>query len=106
MKIKAVYGSMVPRIINREAIVLYPFIFFWHQRGEYLRFRPEILKHELVHVDQIQRMGVFRFYIAYISQVIRLWFEGKDTWSDHTMEKEALIKQWEPLTDDDMELLK
>lgn len=40
-------------------------------------------KHELVHAEQIERLGMVRFYVTYLYQVIRY------TYQDAPLEKEA-----------------
>lgn len=43
-----------------EGIVIYPFIFYQGQPSKIIR------KHEWVHVAQIRRVGVIRWYITYL----------------------------------------
>jgi hypothetical protein len=63
MTVKHVYNSIVPKLLKVDAIVLYPFIFF---KDKYPSGR--IIRHELVHVDQIKKYGWFRFYLSYIME--------------------------------------
>jgi len=66
---------------HTKAITLYPFIFFngWPT--------PTIRSHEQVHVDQIRRMGVVRFYLTY------LWYTIRFGYRNNPLETEAYKKQ-------------
>jgi hypothetical protein len=45
-----------------KAITLFPFVFYAKRAGD----DPCIRAHEMVHVQQVRRMGVLRFYITYM----------------------------------------
>lgn len=64
-----------------KAITLFPFIFFQGQPS------PTDKSHEYVHVEQIRRMGVVRFYLAY------LWYSVRVGYWDNPLEREAYEKQ-------------
>ena len=50
------YNSRICKIIRRNGVVLYPFIFIAKKESE----MPDIIRvHELVHWAQIERMGVY-----------------------------------------------
>lgn len=64
MKIRHIRGTWFARkftnMIHADAVTLYPFILYKYENPlERLR------KHEMVHVEQIRRIGVFRFYLSY-----------------------------------------
>lgn len=46
------------------AIVVYPFVLFSEAQDE---VHPDIMRHELVHVGQINRDGWFPFYFRYVN---------------------------------------
>lgn len=50
-------------------ITLYPFIFYQGEPSEALR------KHEQVHVEQIKRIGVIKFYALYIYYNVKYGYE-------------------------------
>ena len=78
---------------NYEAIVLYPFILFKNQLE---MTSPNILRHELIHLDQMRRYTVLGFYICYLWQYLRglLKFRNhKKAYLGITFEKEAYEKQ-------------
>jgi hypothetical protein len=45
-----------------RAITLFPFVFYAKRAGD----DPCIRAHEMVHVQQVRRMGVLRFYVTYL----------------------------------------
>lgn len=49
-----------------DGITLYPNIHVWHEAG---RAPATLIKHELIHIYQIERFGRFNFYFKYV-----LWF--------------------------------
>ena len=53
-----------------KGIVLYPFIFYQGKPDMTLR------KHEWVHIEQIQRLGVIKFYVTYLLYSFRLGYEN------------------------------
>ena len=58
-----VKNSLLAKILRVEGIVLYPFIFFSSKSpGDVL------INHELIHISQINRLGVFRFYFFYLKE--------------------------------------
>lgn len=60
MKVKVVFNfKLLPHWY--AAITLYPFICF---RAPYAPIR--VLRHEMIHVEQIRRDGFFTFYIMYL----------------------------------------
>jgi len=52
-----------------KGITLYPFIFFQGKPTRTLR------KHEYVHIEQIHRHGILKFYLLYIYYSIRFGYE-------------------------------
>jgi hypothetical protein len=73
MEIKVKYGSSIPYYLGGMAgITLYPYVFIIFPETD--PRTPTLLKHEMVHVEQIQRVGVFKFYLTYfIDYVINLF---------------------------------
>lgn len=68
-----------------DGITLYPFIFM----TKTARTNKAIVKHELIHVDQIRREGWFKFYIKYI------YFNIKFGYRNNPYEIEAYSRQHE-----------
>lgn len=60
-----------------EGITLYPFIFYNGEPSDWVR------KHERVHIDQIRKHGVLKFYILY------LWYWKKYGYDMNPFEIEA-----------------
>lgn len=57
--------------IKAEAIVLYPLVIYRNQEAVN-NFR----QHELVHVDQVRRLGWIRFYVSYIIEHYKNGYSG------------------------------
>lgn len=54
-----------------RGMVLYPFILYSSRTPD-----PELIRHELVHVAQIRRLGVIRFYATYLFEYFVLRLRG------------------------------
>lgn len=74
-----------------NAIVLYPFVLYCDQFPP-----PDIVTHEQVHIDQIKRLGIIKFYRLYLWE----YFKGRRAGLNHfaayrniSFEKEAYEKQ-------------
>ncbi len=59
MKIIEVPNSKIAAYLKVN-ITLYPFIFYVGNPA------PDVRTHELTHVDQIQKIGVLKFYVSYL----------------------------------------
>lgn len=55
---------------NVQAITIYPFIFY-HGIPT-----PEVRRHELVHVNQVLKLGWFKFYSKYLWEWIRKGYKN------------------------------
>lgn len=115
-KAKPKFRHWIPKLLGVNAIVLYPFIFFVRSKEYYFYHGNSdtyakrvvnnipigdtwtgngyrILKHEFVHIYQVQRLGWFKFYLSYI-------FGGKRKY-----ESEAEAVQFDPFTKEEIEAL-
>ncbi len=84
-------NSRVARLLSVHAIVLYPFIFFADKNPDQV-----LLNHELIHVDQIKRHGVLKFYYLYLKEYFLLRLKGKkhyEAYKGISFEEEAYRKQ-------------
>lgn len=63
MKIRNKWNHWLPKLLKVNAIVLYPFILYKDPWSDKLK---GIIKHEWVHIDQIRRVGVCRYYLSYL----------------------------------------
>jgi hypothetical protein len=87
--IKEVENSIIPKLLKVGAITLYPFILY---SG---KITSEIQYHEKVHVEQIKRLGCFRFYWEYLVEYIKLRFQGythNQAYYNITFETEAIVR--------------
>lgn len=74
-----------------NGIVLWPFVLYADRNPD-----PVILNHESIHMDQIRRLGVARFYLRYLAE----YFSGRKKGLSHdeayrniSFEKEAYLNQ-------------
>lgn len=88
MNVKVIYNSSVPPMLaNADGITLYPFIFIRFSESD--ERTPILLKHELIHIEQIYRMGVIKFYLTYI------WYWLRYGYRDNPYEVEAYNRETE-----------
>lgn len=84
-------NSRVARAFRVHAIVLYPFIFFAEKNpGEVL------MNHEMIHVEQIRRLGFVKFYYQYLKQYFFLRLKGSShhqAYHGISFEQEAYANQ-------------
>ena len=55
-------------------ITLYPFIFYNTKHRAYKKNFDALQFHEFVHVEQIRRVGWFKFYLDYLWQSLRFGY--------------------------------
>lgn len=107
--IKLIFNSELARKLNTVGITLYPNIYFSFPE-ESIRDCRDIIKHELVHVEQIERSSVFKFYSMYCLEwlVKTIFGKGEDESAYFRLqdEKEARARQREPFTPRDYEILR
>lgn len=61
MKLRIRYNHWLPKRLGVAAITLYPFVLFaWDSPSE------SLWRHEMVHVEQVRRIGWLRFYVSYL----------------------------------------
>lgn len=58
-----VTNSLIAKAIKVNGIVLYPFIFFSDKTPDKV-----LINHEMIHVSQIKRDGLLRFYGNYLKE--------------------------------------
>lgn len=63
MKPIQIKDSRIPKMLDVSAITLYPFIFYAEKEPEQV-----IINHEFIHVEQIRRLGWFKFYFLYLKE--------------------------------------
>lgn len=91
MPLIIIKNSKLARALKVDGIVLYPFIMFSSPIPNQI-----LINHELVHVDQIKRVGVLRFYFTYLKEYTLHRWRGiphHQAYMDISYEKEAYEKQ-------------
>ena len=71
MKIRLIRNSRLAKFLNVDGIVLYPFIFCSEKKPS-----VKIINHELIHILQVRRDGVIRFYFNYLKEYIQFRKNG------------------------------
>jgi hypothetical protein len=95
-KFRVVYESSLMRWLQLDGMVLYPFILISTSKEETL---PSTLKHEVTHVRQIERDGVFKFYCNYCVYMCN------DCYTNNKYEQEAYATESAALSQNDLETL-
>ena len=98
MKIRRKYNNWIPQLFKVGAITLYPFILFSRsvQGIKTHRQHPEhLFKHEYIHIEQVRKLGWFKFYITYLIE------SKKDGYRGNKYEVEAYDRQTEPLNEEE-----
>lgn len=67
-----VKNSKVAKALKVDGIVIYPFVLFSSPNPDQI-----LIKHELVHVEQIKNLGILRFYSTYFKEYIRNRLKGQ-----------------------------
>jgi hypothetical protein len=95
MKVKELRGTSLAKIIcsiaGADGITLYPFILY---KSKYPS--KTLVTHEHVHVGQIKKLGVFRFYTSYLLEYFSYRVRGDSqmvAYNRISYEKEAYAKE-------------
>ncbi|AUN99543.1 hypothetical protein DOM21_03125 [Bacteriovorax stolpii] len=68
---RLVKNSLIAKLLRVDGIVLYPFIFFASKNPN-----DVLIHHEMIHVDQMKRVGVWRFYFLYLKEYCACRLKG------------------------------
>jgi len=100
-----IYNSKITKYFNLDGLVLYPFILISEKKENTSIIT---LKHELIHIEQIERYGVFYFYYKYLTYILKFWNEKDDIirgFIENEFEEEAYSRENEPLTKEELLLI-
>lgn len=87
MEAKIVKKSIIAKTLGVEGIVLYPFIFFSDANPG-----PVLINHEMIHISQIKKNGILRFYLLYLKEYFVNRLKGmkhNEAYFSISFEKEA-----------------
>jgi len=76
---------------NIGAITIWKWVFYAEKNPDKI-----LINHERIHLDQIKRDGVFKFYFKYLADYMALRFSGKEHFEAYMnipYEKEAYANQ-------------
>jgi hypothetical protein len=75
MTIRVKYNHWFPKLIG-YSITLYPFILLSDTKENITK--TYLLEHEFIHVAQIRKEGVLKFYTNYLFQFVKNFIKSKD----------------------------
>jgi hypothetical protein len=105
MKPIIIYNSCITKYFGLDGIVLYPFIFISETEND---VPNTTLKHEFIHIEQINRYGIISFYYTYFTYMIQSYINNNNTitmFIDNEFEEEAYKRENEDFTIDEMYLI-
>lgn len=86
MTIRLRFNHWLPKLLKVDGITLYPYILIAISEHEAV-IDTYLLQHECIHLSQIRKMGVFKFYFTYLLDTI------KYAYRERPAESEAYIMQ-------------
>lgn len=105
MKVRLKFNSSLPGKFKATGITLYPYVYISLSKEYCPRW---LIKHELIHVGQIEETGWLKWYTDYCAQYIKFRIKGEC----HTLayrhisyEIEAYAGQYGEFTERDYEIL-
>jgi hypothetical protein len=96
MKIRLRFNSLLPKLLKVDGLTLYPFVLI---RDSVEKTPISLIRHEFIHVFQIERVGFIRFYISYALFYLASRVSGsshKKAYLEIPYEKEAYLNQDDP----------
>lgn len=66
MKIRIIENSRLPHLLGANGVTIYPFVFIDCSVKNAVVSR--LIQHEWIHVGQIRKLGICRFYFTYFWQ--------------------------------------
>ena len=94
MKIKIKYNLRYPRYIGKRGIVLYPYVLI--SLSEHEARKQYVLHHERIHVQQVRKNTILKFYFIYLYEriinVCKYWNLSK-AYRNISYEKDAYERQ-------------
>ena len=105
--VKIVFDSCITKLLGLDGLVLYPYVLVSSKKEDTSNI---VLKHELTHVMQIERDGVFNFYMSYVRQLIDvrqlIGCNFHNAYMNNEYEKEAYKNETKKFTKNEKILLK
>ena len=98
MKIRRKYNNWIPQLLRVGGITLYPFILFSRtvpSMKTNLRNPEQLFKHEYIHIEQVRKLGWFKFYFLYLVE------SAKNGYRKNKYEVEAYDRQTEQLNEEE-----
>jgi hypothetical protein len=105
MRIIVKHDHWLPKLLDVEGIVIYPFVLFSPPKE---KMYSSLYKHEMAHVQQVRRTGWLAFYVGYLLASLANYLYYRDTWKAYwhiPHEFDARAVQSLPLTKDEKDEL-
>ncbi len=93
MKVKEHYNSFIPKLFKASAITFGSHIFYVQAENQ---ISARLRRHEMVHVEQYQKDGLFGFLYRYLKIYFKLRMQGKShiiAYHSIPYEEEAYAKE-------------
>lgn len=91
--VKEKYNHWLPPLLGATAVTINDTIYYSISED---KVKPKLRRHEMVHIQQFEKMGVVGFFISYFSQYLNGRLKGLSHWDAYyeiSLEKEAFEKQ-------------
>ncbi len=91
-----IYNSWYAKYMNYDAVVIYPFVLF---KNDISGIKPSYVKHEMIHVKQLEEVGYNTFFEDYAKEM------EKHGYLENKYEVEAFSNEHFPLTEEELNRL-
>lgn len=90
---KEKYNHWLPPLLGAAAVTIGNTIYYEMSKD---KISAKLRRHEMVHIQQYEQLGVVGFFIQYFSEYISYRIDGQGHWEAYrniSLEKEAFAKQ-------------
>lgn len=98
-KLSFKFNHWYPKLVGMGAVTIYPYILIADSAAD---ADIELLRHEMIHVEQIRKMGTAAFYFNYLKQMVTGFVRTGDfntAYLKNEFEAEAYSRQTEPFSE-------
>lgn len=87
------YNHWLPPLLGADGVTIGNTIYY---RQSESRVSPKLRRHEMVHIEQYQQLGMIGFFLTYFGEYLSYRLQGQSHWEAYrniSLEKEAYRKQ-------------